>query len=55
LVECFRNGDFDVRDKECPGQPKKFEDVELQELFDENLAQTFLELSKALNVTPMTD
>ena len=46
-----RNGDFDVRDKERPGQPKKFEDVELQKLFDENPAQTLLELSKALNVT----
>jgi len=48
----FRNGDFDVRDKECPEQPKKFEDFELQELLDENPAQTFLELSKALNITP---
>jgi len=35
-----------------PGQPTKFEDFELQELLDENPAQTLLELSKALNVTP---
>lgn len=42
-----------MKDKERPGQPKKFEDVELQELLDKNPAQTLLELSKALNVTPM--
>jgi len=50
--ERFRNSDFDMRDKERSGQPKKFED-ELQELLDENPARTLLELSKALNVTPM--
>ena len=43
-----------MRDKERTGQPKKFEDVELQELLDENPGQTFLKLSIALNVTPMT-
>lgn len=51
--ERFRNNDFDVKDKERPGQPKKFEDVELQKLLDANPAQTLSELSKALNVTPM--
>ena len=45
--ERFRNDDFDVRDKE---QPKKFEDVEQQELLDENHEFMLLELSKALNV-----
>jgi len=44
--EHFRNDDFDVRDKERPGQPKKFEDS------SKNSVQTLLELSKALNVTP---
>ena len=29
----FRNGDFDLEDKERPSQPKKFEDGELQALF----------------------
>jgi len=44
-----------VRDKERTGQSKKFEDVELQELLDENPGQTFLKLSiDRLNVTPMT-
>jgi len=28
--ECFQNCDFDARDKKCPGQPKKFKNVELQ-------------------------
>jgi len=46
--ERFRNCDFDVRDKNRPGQPKKFENVELQELLDENPAQTLLELSKVV-------
>jgi len=45
--ECFRNGDFDVRDKEHPEQLKIFE--ELQELLDKNPSQTLLK-SKALNV-----
>jgi len=40
--ERFRNGDFDVRDKEHLGQPKKFEDFELHELLDENPAQMLL-------------
>jgi len=49
--ERFRNSDFDVRDQECPRQRKKFEDFELQELLEENPAQTLLELSTTLNVT----
>ncbi len=32
--------DFDVSDKERPGQPKKYEDAELLALLDENSAQT---------------
>jgi len=30
------NDDFDLKDKECSGQPKKFKDAELQALLDEN-------------------
>jgi len=48
----FKSGDFDVNDKQRSGQPKKFEDIELQALLDENSAQTLQELS-ALNVTPI--
>jgi len=51
VSERFRNGDIDMRDKIRPAQTKKFEDFELQELLDENPAQTLLELLKALNVT----
>jgi len=40
-----------VKDKERITE--KFEDVKQQKLLDENSAQTPLELSKALNVTPM--
>lgn len=40
--ERFRNDDFDMKDKEHPGQLKKFDDVELQELLDKNPAQTLL-------------
>lgn len=49
----FKSGDYDVNDKQRSGQPKKFEDTELQALLDENSAQTLQELSAALNVTPM--
>jgi len=49
----FKNGDFDVNDKERSGQPKKFEDTDLQALLDENSTQTLQELSAALNVTSM--
>jgi len=31
--------DMILKDKECSDQPKKFEDVELQTLLDENNAQ----------------
>jgi len=37
--ERFRNGDFDVRDKERSGQPEEFENFELQELLHANSAQ----------------
>jgi len=33
--------DFDLRDKEHLRQPKKFEDVELQELFNEDQHKRF--------------
>ena len=32
--KCFKSDDFDVKDKECPGQLKKFEDQQLQALLD---------------------
>ena len=35
----FKSDDYDVNDKQRSGQPKKFEDTELQALLDENSAQ----------------
>ena len=50
----FRNGDFDLEDKKRPGQPKKFEDAELQALLDENSCRTQQELALVLNVDQTT-
>jgi len=44
----------DLTDKERPGQPKKFEDAELQTLLDENACQTQKELAMELNVDRST-
>jgi len=45
----FKDGDFNVKDKPRSGQPKKFEDKELEALFEEDQSQTQEEL--ALGVT----
>lgn len=50
----FKSGDFDVNDKERPGQPKRFENDELQSLLDQNSAQTEKELAEALGVGQAT-
>jgi transposase len=50
----FKNKDFDVEDKERSGQPKKFEDTELQALLDEDDTQTQEQLSEVLNVDRTT-
>jgi len=36
----FKNSDYNVNDKQRSGQPKKFEDTELQALLDKNSTQT---------------
>ncbi|GBP39654.1 Mariner Mos1 transposase [Eumeta japonica] len=46
----FKSGDFELDDKERPGQPKKFEDEELQGLFDVDSCQTLQELATSLAV-----
>jgi len=46
----FKSGDFDLEDKERPGQPKKFKDEELEALLEENSSQTLEELSTSLGV-----
>ena len=36
----FKNGEFDVEDKECSGRPKVYEDAELEALLNEDSCQT---------------
>jgi histone-lysine N-methyltransferase SETMAR len=50
----FKNNDFDLKDKQRPGQPKKFQDEELEALLDEDSCQTLEELAGALNVDEST-
>lgn len=38
----FKSGHFELEDKERPGQPKKFEDEELELLLDEDPCQRFM-------------
>jgi len=40
----FKNGEFDVKDKERSGRPKVYEDAELEALLDEDSCQTQKEL-----------
>ena len=47
----FESGDFGLEDEERPGQPKKFEDEELEALLDEDCCQTQEELTESLGVT----
>ena len=35
----FRNGDFDLPDRERPGQPQKFKDKELVQFLEQNPTQ----------------
>lgn len=47
----FKSGNFDIKDKERPGQPKRFEDDELETILDKGSCQTQDELAKSLGVT----
>lgn len=47
----FSSGDFDTADKLHPGQPEKFEDVELTAILDSGSSQTLQDLATSLNVT----
>jgi len=47
----FKIGDFDVADKEYGKPPKKYEDVELQALLDEDNLQTQKQLAEQLSVS----
>ena len=50
----FKSGDFGLQDEERPGQPKKFEDKEVEALLDEDCCQTQEELAKSLATTQAT-
>jgi len=50
----FKNGEFDVEDKERSGRPKVYEDTELEALLDEDSCQTQKELALTLGVTQQT-
>jgi len=54
LFRRFRKDDFNVNNKERPGQPKKFKENELQVLLDVNQAQNLKELADTLQVSEMT-
>ena len=47
----FKNGEFDVEDKEREGRPVKFEDAELEALLDQDSCQTEEQLVESLEVT----
>lgn len=47
----YKSGEYGVEDKERPGQVKKFEDVELENLISEDSCQTQEELAASLGVT----
>ena len=36
----FKDGEFDIEDKECSGKPKMYENAELEELLDQDSCQT---------------
>ena len=46
----FKDGDFSVKDKPRSGQPKKFEDKELEVLLEEDQSQTQEKLAESLGV-----
>ena len=50
----FKSGDFDVKDKERPGQPKKLERADLQALLDEDSTQTLKQWAEALILAKST-
>ena len=50
-ISRFKSSDFGLEDEERPGQPKKFEDIELEALLDEDCFQMQEELAESLGVT----
>ena len=50
----FKSGNFDLKDKDRPGQSKKFQDAELQALLDEDDTQTPQQMAEKLTVGRQT-
>ena len=50
----FKNGEFEVEDKERSGRPKVYEDAELEALLNKDSCQTQKELALTLGVTQQT-
>ena len=50
----FKNGEFDVEDKERSGRSKVYKDAELEALLDEDSCQTQKELALTLRVIQQT-
>jgi len=50
----FKDRDFSVKDKPSSGQPKKFEDKELEALLEEDQSQMQEELAESLGITQQT-
>ena len=46
----FKNGEFDVEDKDCSGRPKVYEDAELEALLDKDSCQMQKEFALTLGV-----
>ena len=47
----FKNGEFDIEEKERSGRPKVYEAAKLEALLDQDLCQTQEELTRTLAVT----
>ena len=50
-LRIFRNHNFDLEDKEREGEPKRFEDEDLEAILYEDPCQSETQLAEALNVT----
>ena len=50
----FKSGDFNLKDKDRPGQPKKFQDAELKALLDEDDTEPQQQMAEQLNVGRQT-
>lgn len=50
----FERGNFDLESREQTSEPRRFEDLELEEFFEDNPIQTVRNIARALEVTEST-